>query len=126
MELPVFSTGSLVTCNSEIYEVVDLILSREGYSYKVELRTYMRDMETREWENQIHSFQTTIEEQKLEKFDFKKPKYTFGERVKPRDGNCIIRFIKFESYQYMSHVRDITRHGLNNYGSIIEESYLSK
>lgn len=127
MNSPKFSIGSLVSENSEIYEVLGVTSINEGFTYKLKLLAYLRDMETSEWENQIYSFEASIEETKLNEFKYNKPRYAFGERVKLPYFSCKVKFIKFENHHYFYNVMDETSIGTGRRGGWkVEESYLSK
>jgi len=126
MKTPKFSVGSLVSFNSEIYEILEIISTKEGFSYKAELRAYLREPSVSEWENQLYPSEAIIEEEKLNSFEHNKPKFKLGERVKLPYFACKVRFIQFENYHYEYHVMNETHDGSISHGWMVEEGYLSK
>ncbi len=123
IESPKFSINSLVTFDSCIFEIKEIITTSNGYSYKARTKAYLRDPSDSEWHNQLVSNEEIILESQLKSFDHPKPKYEIGERVKLPYFNCFVRFIKFENHHYLYYVMDEKNEGS---GWIKEEEYLTR
>ena len=121
-----FVIGDLVTYNSEIHEIVQVIETEAGFEYELILRAFIREMEVSEWNNQIIPHKSTKTESELSQFEYSRPKFNLGERVRSRDNNCVVRFIQFENYHYEYHVMNETHDGSISHGWMVEEGYLSK
>ncbi len=121
-----FVIGDLVTYNSEIHEIVQVIETEAGFEYELILRAFIREMEVSEWNNQIIPHKSTKTESELSQFEYSRPKFNLGERVRSRDNNCVVRFIQFEKYSYQYWVMSINSRGPTYMGWKKEESYLSK
>ena len=76
--------------------------------------------------NQIKTFQVEAHERELQEFNYKKPKYGFGERLNLRDSKCVVKFIKFENYAYKYDVMAESYWGGVNNGWRVEEDYLRR
>ena len=120
-----FFVGDLVTVDNQICEILQVIIDEYKVTYKLVVLAFTRNIQYEEWHNQISNIELILSEEKLSKFDYKKPKYKFGQRVKTSDIRCLIRFIQFENYKYMYHIMDEKSVNSLKNGWILEESYLS-
>ena len=123
---PQYSIGSLVTYNDEIHEVISFKPSPDGYKYTLEIRAFLRDMTQEEWEDQIEYFRIEVNESNLQEFKYKKPKFSFADRVTLNDNKCVVKFIKFENYNYKYEVMSESYWKKVSGGWRAEEDYLSK
>jgi hypothetical protein len=129
MNIPKFSTNSLVTYQDGIYQISNISSKGPGYHYKLILVAYQRDMKS----DEFHKFTITpkeidLEESLLSEFKGKVPRFKFGEGVRVRgEINCIIKFIKYINYNYYYSVREKVHWSDElQSGWEVEEGYLQK
>ena len=128
MNASLFTEGSIVTDKTAVWEVVEVLPVRGGYTYKCRLCAFLKEpvvvgmhmMEKIEIE--------VIEEEKLEVFSHQKPKFKFKDRVRfPRTsiGSNVgfVWFVWFENYRYKYILRE--EHRFEEwYWVEVEEEYL--
>lgn len=122
-----YKIGDLVTCNSEILEVLRVFEKDGSHEYELTLRAFTREPEPSEWHNQIIPNKSIKKENELNEFKYSKPKFNFGDRVVLGGNDCVIRFIQFEKYIYQCLAMSIDPHyGPTGLGWKKEESYFSR
>ena len=112
--------------NDEIHEIICVKSTNDEPSYTIELRAYLKEITTADWENQIQPRAVDTFESNLKLFKYSKPRFTLGERLRLNGNACVVKFIRFENYHYMYDVMSESYWGGVNSGWKVEESYLTR
>lgn len=126
---PKYHPGQLVLVGTEIHEVLRVEAAETSEAaphYQTLLRAFVREMDEREWHQQLQPQPSQHQESELRNWSTPAPKFKIGERVKLRDNECIIRFIRYEHHHYEIFAMSIENHSPTGRGWQKEENYFGR
>jgi hypothetical protein len=126
MLIPKYRPGQLVLFDEEIHEVLRVEAGETEPYYQTIVRAFVREMRDSEWHQQITPQTTRHKESELRDWPQSEPKFKIGERVKLRDNECVIRFIRYEHHHYEIFAMSIENHSPTGRGWQKEESYFGR